>query len=123
MNSFESLADWQIFRQSETHTLGFVPTMGALHQGHLSLIRRSLKETQKTVVSIFVNPTQFSDSNDLQNYPRPLAKDIELLRREGVNYLLLPTYPELYADGYRFQVHESATSKILCGQHRPGHFT
>lgn len=103
-------------------SLGFVPTMGALHEGHLSLIKESLKVCDKTVVSIFVNPTQFNDQNDLEKYPRPLKNDQELLAQSGVDYLFLPTYEEMYKDDYRYKVCEVDFSKMLCGKDRPGHF-
>ena len=77
-------------------SVGFVPTMGALHEGHLSLIRKCQYDNLKTVVSIFVNPTQFNDPEDYKNYPREVEKDIELLRKEKVDYLFLPSKDEIY---------------------------
>jgi len=96
--------------------------MGALHEGHLSLIRRSLKENDLTCVSIFVNRTQFNDKKDLINYPRPLKKDIVKLRKEKVDFLFLPAFAEIYPDKYRFRILENRKSRLLCGAHRPGHF-
>ena len=106
----------------DTGTVGFVPTMGALHQGHLSLVRQSELENDKTVVSIFVNPTQFNDPKDLEKYPRPVEEDKSMLAQVGVDYLFYPDSESLYGDGYRFRVFESDFSKVLCGAHRPGHF-
>ena len=76
--------------------VGFVPTMGSVHKGHLSLIRKCQYDNLKTVVSIFVNPTQFNDPEDYKNYPREVEKDIELLRKEKVDYLFLPSKDEIY---------------------------
>ena len=103
-------------------TLGFVPTMGALHRGHTSLIEQSLAENDRTVVSIFVNPTQFNDPDDLKAYPRPLGEDRACLEDLAVDYLFLPDRDTVYPDGYRYKVVESELSRVLCGAHRPGHF-
>ena len=86
--------------------LRFVPTMGALHEGHLSLVRRSRAENDRTVVSIFVNPAQFDDHTDLAQYPRTLEADLGTLRGEGANFVFLPREPDLYPDGYRYRVTE-----------------
>lgn len=101
---------------------GFVPTMGALHDGHLSLVRRSLSENDRTVVSILVNPTQFDDEGDLEAYPRDLERDAALLEQTGVDVLLAPGPDEMYADGYRYRVAETERSRTLEGAYRPGHF-
>jgi len=122
---FENLSAWRDERLRQTHaglTLGFVPTMGALHAGHLSLVRRSRAENDRTLVSIFVNPTQFDDPQDLVQYPRTLESDLEMLRREGADFVLLPDAADLYADGFRFRVTENERSRTLEGAHRPGHF-
>ncbi|MGD2134508.1 MAG: pantoate--beta-alanine ligase [Gemmatimonadales bacterium] len=103
-------------------TIGFVPTMGALHAGHFSLVERSVAENDRTVVSVFVNPTQFNDPADLERYPRDLDADRAALARLGVDYLFLPRYETLYPDDYRYRVVERERSTILCGARRPGHF-
>ncbi len=103
-------------------TLGFVPTMGALHEGHRSLVRRSRAENDHTLVSIFVNPTQFDDPADLARYPRPLEHDLDVLRTEGADFVYLPRESDLYADRYRYRVSETELSKVMEGKHRPGHF-
>jgi pantoate--beta-alanine ligase len=103
-------------------TVGFVPTMGALHEGHLSLVRRSREENTVTVVSIFVNPTQFNDKKDFENYPITFSDDCAMLEKAGVDFLFYPSYEELYADNYRYRISESDLSHVLCGAHRPGHF-
>jgi len=102
--------------------LGFVPTMGALHKGHASLLEKCVSDNHKSVVSIFVNPTQFNDSNDLKKYPKTFEKDFAMLEAYNVDYLFFPEYEELYADNFAYQVHENAFSKALCGAFRHGHF-
>ena len=102
MTIFEAPTRWRAERLAQTRaglTLGFVPTMGALHEGHLSLVRRSRAENDRTVVSIFVNPTQFDDHTDLAQYPRTLEADLGTLRGEGANFVFLPWEPDLYPDG------------------------
>ena len=96
--------------------------MGALHEGHLSLVRRSKAENDRTLVSIFVNPVQFNDPTDLAAYPRTLEQDLAMLEREGVEYVFLPSESQLYQDGYRYRVTETELSKVLEGAYRPGHF-
>jgi len=103
-------------------TVGFVPTMGALHAGHLSLLRRAGRDNDLAVASIFVNPAQFNDPRDLKRYPRTLAADIKMLEAAKTGFLLLPSAREMYADGYRYRLNETADSEVLCGAHRPGHF-
>jgi len=103
-------------------TIGFVPTMGALHAGHLSLLKRAKRENALAVASVFVNPTQFNDPRDLRRYPRTLAADIKKLEEEGTDFLLLPSARDMYPDGYTYRVTETADSAMLCGAHRPGHF-
>jgi pantoate--beta-alanine ligase len=103
-------------------SLGFVPTMGALHDGHLSLVRRSRGENDRTLVSIFINPAQFDDPADLAAYPTTLETDVEALRSEGADYVLAPTAEALYPDGYRYRVTEVQESATLEGAERRGHF-
>jgi pantoate--beta-alanine ligase len=96
--------------------------MGALHGGHASLIARSRAENDATLVSLFVNPTQFNDPQDLKDYPRDFDSDAARAAAAGADYLLAPEYAALYPDGYRYRVQESALSAALCGASRPGHF-
>lgn len=103
-------------------TVGFVPTMGALHQGHAELLKKSKAENDFTILSVFVNPTQFNNANDLEKYPRTLEADLKIASAQGVDVVWTPDYEELYPDNYRFQITENSFSKILCGAHRPGHF-
>ena len=103
-------------------TIGFVPTMGALHEGHLSIIRTAKKETQYCVVSIYLNSTQFNNPDDLKSYPTSLNQDLEYLSDLQVDCVFLPNYQEVYPDNYRYQIHETEKSLDLCGKDRPGHF-
>ena len=104
-------------------TVGFVPTMGALHDGHLSLVRASNRENDVTVVSIFVNPTQFVANEDYAKYPRVLTEDIEKLRAVKVHYLFCPSVAAMYPEGYATFVDVSPRlANVLCGKFRPGHF-
>ena len=102
--------------------LGLVPTMGALHEGHLALVRRARQENQRLAVSIFVNPSQFSQTEDLSRYPRDLERDLALLRREGVDYTYTPSVDDLYPPGFDTWVEPAALADRLEGAARPGHF-
>lgn len=108
--------------RAQGRSIGFVPTMGALHQGHASLLEKSRKENDVCVLSIYVNPTQFDNKEDLAKYPSTLDHDAKVAAEAGVDYILLPTYDQIYPDGYRYKVSESRMSQMLCGAHRPGHF-
>lgn len=108
--------------KSKGKTIGFVPTMGFLHQGHLSLVRESLRRADATVVSIFVNPAQFGPGEDLKDYPRDLKKDSELLKKEGVDYLFVPEAADMYPEGYKTYVEVHDLQNKLCGRSRPTHF-
>jgi len=102
--------------------IGLVPTMGFLHEGHLSLVRRSRGRTDKTVVSIFVNPTQFGPGEDFNDYPRDLEKDCERLRKEGVDIVFAPDAEEIYPPDHATYVEVTGLQDKLCGGARPGHF-
>jgi pantoate--beta-alanine ligase len=102
--------------------IGFVPTMGALHKGHLSLVERCHSESDLTVVSIYVNPTQFGPQEDLNHYPRNLEKDIDLLKNYHVDIVFTPDDVQMYPEGYCTWVQVEGLSDILCGASRPGHF-
>lgn len=123
MKVIKSARTYQMLRKSLYGRVGFVATMGALHDGHASLLRRSIAENAHTVLSIYVNPTQFNNTSDLDSYPDTLDADLALAESLGVDVVLLPQYNELYADDYRYSVVESEFSNDLCGTHRPGHFT
>jgi len=124
MEIIKGTAKWLKLRTSHFagKTLGFAPTMGALHAGHLSLLKRAKAENDLSVASIFVNPTQFNDKRDLEHYPRTLAADIKMLESVDTDFLLLPSARDMYPDGYRYRVNEMVDSEVLCGAHRPGHF-
>ncbi|MCS6973446.1 MAG: pantoate--beta-alanine ligase [Cyclobacteriaceae bacterium] len=118
-----TIADWRAeSKRLLNATVGFVPTMGALHAGHQSLVERSLRENDVTVVSIFVNPTQFNDKSDFERYPRNDAQDIELLKKLGVHYVFMPGYQDLYPEGFTVRVVENEISRVMEGASRPGHF-
>lgn len=120
-----SVERWRALRKEPSlqgKTLGFVPTMGALHAGHQALLEKSVRENDLTLLSIFVNPTQFDDPKDLRAYPQTLQADLEIASRAGVDFVLAPTPEQIYTDEYRYQLSESELSKTLCGAHRPGHF-
>lgn len=103
--------------------LGLVPTMGALHEGHLALVRRSKAENDLTVVSIFVNPAQFNNSEDLHKYPRSLEADLALLRKEEVDIVFVPDVEEIYPQPPGLSIHFDSLASILEGKFRPGHFS
>ncbi|HHW20384.1 MAG TPA: pantoate--beta-alanine ligase [Thermodesulfovibrio thiophilus] len=103
-------------------SIGFVPTMGALHEGHLSLIKRARDENDYTVVSIFVNPTQFVQGEDYDRYPRDVEGDKEKIEKIGIDYIFLPDVTSLYPHGYSTYVTVESLSDKLCGKFRPGHF-
>lgn len=111
-------------RQAELKhkSIGFVPTMGALHKGHISLIKRAVRENDFVAVSIFVNPIQFGKGEDFKRYPRVLKKDCSLCRIEGVDIVFNPDIKELYPPGYKTYVDVACLSDELCGKFRPGHF-
>ena len=138
MKVFQKIVDLQnaLFdERKQGNSVGLVPTMGALHEGHASLVRRSVKENDVTVVSVFVNPTQFNDKNDLKNYPRTLDADCQLLEKtfeEAIGnrksdngkslYVLAPTVEEMYPTPDTRQFEYPPVSTVMEGAHRPGHF-
>lgn len=118
-----SIAEWQDLRRTLGDDLGLVPTMGNLHEGHLSLLQRSREETAVSVLSIFVNPTQFNNGDDYVHYPRTLEQDLLLAEKAKVDYVFAPVSQDMYPDGYVYQVTEVELSEQLEGVFRPGHFT
>lgn len=125
MKIIESIREMHEFSLSEhalSKTIGFVPTMGALHEGHLSLVKRSKSENDITVVSIFVNPTQFGKNEDFGKYPRTFETDCRMLTDEGVDVLFFPSTGEMYPEGFETWVELEKLPEHLCGISRPGHF-
>lgn len=118
--NIDSLKEWR--RSIGSASLGFVPTMGALHAGHRKLIEHAVAENEHTLVSIFVNPTQFNDPNDCATYPTPLKEDLELCAAAGVTAVFHPQRQLLYPDNYTYRVTECEESTVLEGESRPGHF-
>ena len=102
--------------------LGFVPTMGSLHKGHISLIKRSKKECSKTIVSIFVNPTQFNDKSDYKKYPRNNKKDLTILRQLKISFVYIPNKEDIYGSKKKQKIKLHKDDKILCAKYRKGHF-
>ena len=125
MKVFSKIVDLQnaLFDERKAgKSVGLVPTMGALHEGHASLVRRSVKENDVTVVSVFVNPTQFNDKNDLKNYPRDLEADCRLLESCKADYVLAPSVEEMYPTPDTRHFEYPPVSTVMEGAHRPGHF-
>ncbi len=102
--------------------IGFVPTMGAIHMGHVSLIKKCISQCNKTVVSIFINKPQFNRRKDYEKYPQPIRNDISILRKHKVDYLYLPRTNQIYPDGHNKSIKLNSLEKKLCGKCRPGHF-
>lgn len=124
MQVLHQLDAWHAIRRDidPRLSLGFVPTMGNLHQGHASLMAASKQANDVTIVSLFINPTQFNRPDDFTHYPRTLEDDLALLEEQGVDYCLLPTEQDVYADAYRYRIDEIRLSQVMEGLHRPGHF-
>ena len=101
---------------------GFVPTMGALHRGHISLIKRAKTESSKVIVSIFVNPSQFNKSNDFKKYPRNISKDLIILKKLKVDFVLIPSAKDIFKNQRSMKIKISKNDKVLCAKFRPGHF-
>ena len=113
---------WVKSSHQKSKTIGFVPTMGALHEGHLSLVRLAKKEAGLVVVSIFVNPLQFGPQEDFERYPQRLEKDLVLLEKEKVDAVFSPHHIEMYPEGFQTKVELPSLSQFLCGKTRKGHF-
>ena len=123
MKLLKSIEAMREYRRKIDHSVGFVPTMGALHDGHLSLVAQSRRETRTTLVSVYVNATQFNNPDDLDSYPDTLDADLAQLEAAGVAAVFLPDYHMMYPDDFHYQLNETVLSQSLCGEHRPGHFT
>jgi pantoate--beta-alanine ligase len=117
-----TLGEMRAARAEFSGTVGLVPTMGALHEGHLALVRSARSESDHVVVSIFVNPTQFASAEAADRYPRSLKRDLTLLEREGVDSTFVPTAEDLYPDGFASAIDVGPLANVLEGASRPGHF-
>jgi pantoate--beta-alanine ligase len=122
MKEFSNPYDLMSYRNELTKSIGFVPTMGALHEGHISLIKQSIKENDKTIVSIFVNPTQFLEGEDLDSYPNKIAADLKICQLAGVDAVFLPNITDMYEEDELTITAPKVKGFILEGYHRPGHF-
>jgi len=124
MKIFENLNEWISFRKAITNkTIGFVPTMGNLHQGHKSLLLRSVEENDISILSIYINPTQFQNKNDLEKYPKTYEEDIKIAKQAGIDFIIMPTYEQIYPDHYTYKMtNNSELSTIMEGRTRPGFF-
>lgn len=121
-NSKQAVRTYLDELRSKSKSIGFVPTMGALHDGHLSLIEQARKKADIIVCSIFVNPTQFNDKKDLENYPRPVEEDIKKLEQAECDILFLPDVNEMYSSSENWSIELDNLDKILEGKIRPGHY-
>jgi len=125
MQIIHSVDEMQVLSQQlkeESKSIGLVPTMGYLHEGHLSLVDLVKDKVDCTIVSIFVNPTQFSKGEDLDKYPRNLEHDIELCRERGASFVFVPEVTGMYLDNFSTSIEEQKISTVLCGASRPTHF-
>ena len=122
IESLSEMTGWSRRVRDSQQTIGFVPTMGSLHAGHMSLVRESVSQCDKTVVSIFINPTQFGENEDLETYPQNLQEDQRLLESAGVDVLFLPNRKSMYPEGYKTFVEVKEITDHLCGKSRPGFF-
>ncbi|MEZ0344603.1 MAG: pantoate--beta-alanine ligase [Caldimicrobium sp.] len=122
IKSISDMKEKSAFFKKKGETIGFVPTMGYLHEGHLSLVRLAKKRADRVVVSIFVNPLQFGPSEDYHVYPRDLERDFSLLEKEGVDVVFVPDEKEMYPPDYQTYVEVTRLTQGLCGAFRPGHF-
>jgi len=122
MQIFETVAEFRRACAEAKRPLGLVPTMGALHAGHTSLVWRSRAECATTAATLFVNPSQFGPKEDFNSYPRNLRTDLELFEREGVNLVFTPSVEEMYPEGFDTWVHVGKAATRLEGEFRPGHF-
>jgi pantoate--beta-alanine ligase len=122
INTIETMRIWSQSIHLQKETIAFVPSMGYLHGGHLSLIRKAKSIAQKTVVSIFVNPAQFGPGEDLEKYPRDVDRDLILCKNERADAVFLPQKDEMYSPGHFTYVVNEQLNNVLCGRRRPGHF-
>lgn len=122
IRKINEMQTWVYSIKDRKESIGFVPTMGALHEGHVSLMRSARDENDELVVSIYLNPTQFDNKEDFDNYPRRLDKDIEIVERENADVVFAPDTEEMYPEGFCTYVTQDKFTDTMCGRLRPGHF-
>jgi pantoate--beta-alanine ligase len=122
ITKIDEMTNYSTSEQDNGEVIGFVPTMGYLHDGHLSLVQKAKQNCDKVILSIYINPTQFSPSEDLDKYPRDLERDKELCKEAGVDALFFPSDSEMYPENYRTYIQVEGLSELLCGVTRPHHF-
>lgn len=126
LRSVSDLIDFVSLQKGRNANIGLVPTMGALHEGHLSLVEKAVKENEVTIVSVFVNPTQFNNPEDLKSYPRDEERDFKLLAKEGIDAVFAPSVEEIYPDwphkGTTREFDLGTAAQVMEGKYRPGHF-
>ena len=114
--------EWANVNESAKLSLGLVPTMGFLHEGHISLVKKSVSQNDVTAATIFVNPTQFGENEDYEDYPRDMRSDLEILDHEGVDLVFVPSIDEMYPEGFETFIDVGSVASRLEGEYRPGHF-
>lgn len=122
IRKINEMQTWVYSIKDRKESIGFVPTMGALHEGHVSLMRSARDENDELVVSIYLNPTQFDNKEDFDNYPRRLDKDIKIVERENADVVFAPGTEEMYPEGFCTYVTQDKLTDTMCGRLRPGHF-
>jgi len=122
INTISDMKEIIKLNRTTKKSIGFVPTMGYLHEGHLSLVKRSVQDNDITVMSIFVNPTQFGPNEDFEKYPRDMERDLSLAQAAGVDVVFTPDVEQMYPDKYKTFVNVESITDVLCGYSRPGHF-
>lgn len=121
-NSPVEISEWSLVQRQSGHSIGFIPTMGALHDGHATLMQRSKADNSRNVASIFVNPLQFNNAHDLNSYPRTLDADIDIAKNAGVDALYVPSVSAMYPEGFSTVVTAGHLAETMEGASRPGHF-
>lgn len=122
INSIDEMRQWSRLYQLKNETIGLVPTMGYLHEGHLSLVKKARQISDKVIVSVFVNPTQFAANEDLDTYPSDTARDLDLCKKEKVDAVFMPDKNEMYHPDHQTYTYNQEIGNILCGVTRPDHF-
>jgi len=122
ITSSKEMQQYALQKRAEGKSIGFVPTMGFLHEGHAGLMREAKKTTEVNIVSVFVNPTQFGPNEDFETYPRDFDHDLDLVKEERMDVLFFPEVDEIYSETDMIELHVTNRTEVLCGSRRPGHF-